>query len=310
VKTAAQVAPPVLSVVVVALDGGGNLARCLQALQRQDAPPSMEIIVAIESRLHDVKMSEQFPDVEFIWPSPGRHTFAELRAAGVRMSSGEIVAITEDQCIPPARWCANVVAEHRARFNAAIGGPVDKEGSDSALNWAIYLRELGVGYMPPVTDGPSAQLTDCNVTYKRAALDTLAEIWRDAFHEPKVHGALIARGDPLWLAAGLLTMQQRSFQLGPALRERYEFGRLYGAMRVANVAAARRLLMAAASLLLPFLLVSRVFLTAFRKGRHQWQCFRALFFLSLFAAVWSWGELLGYLTALPPANWRSGQRAA
>ena len=301
---------PVLSVVIVALDGGKNLARCIRALKTQQGPPAMELIVAIENRLHDPKMAEQFPDVGFVWPSPGRHTFAELRAAGVRITSGEIVAITEDQCIPPPNWCANVVAAHRERPNTAIGGPVDKEGSDTALNWAIYLRELGVGYMPPVTDGPSSQLTDCNVTYKRASLDAMADIWRDAFHEPKVHEALEARGDHLWLASGLLTMQQRSFRLGPALRERYEFGRLYGAMRVTNVPASRRMMMAAASLVLPFLLVSRVFLSAFHKGRHRWQCFRALFFLSLFAAVWSWGELLGYLTALPPVNWRAGQRTA
>jgi len=306
----ATASAPELSVIIVALDGGANLARCIQALQAQQSAPGMEIIVAIESRLHDARMAEQFPEVEFIWPSPGRHTFAELRAAGVRNSSGAIVAITEDQCIPPANWCANVVAAHRALPNTAIGGPVDKQGGDSALHWAIYLRELGVGYMPPVSDGPSPQLTDCNVTYKRAAIDTLADIWRDAFHEPKVHEALEARGDHLWLASGLLTMQQRSFRLGPALRERYEFGRLYGAMRVANVPAAGRMLMAAASLALPFLLVSRVFLTAFRKRRHRWQCFRAVFYLSLFAAVWSWGELLGYLTAQPPANWRADRAAS
>ena len=300
---------PELSVIIVALDGGANLERCIRALQEQASPPAMEIIVAIESRLHDAQMSERFPDVEFIWPSPGRHTFAELRAAGVRMSSGTIVAITEDQCIPPRDWCANVVAAHRAQPNSAIGGPVDKQGADTALNWAIYLRELGVGYMPPVQDGPSAQLTDCNVTYKRATLDAIADVWRDAFHEPKVHEALAARGEKLWLAAGLLTMQQRSFKLGAALRERYEFGRLYGAMRVANVALEKRLLMAAASLILPLLLVSRVLLTTMRKGRHRAQCVRALPHLLLFASVWSWGELLGYLTALPPANWRKDRAA-
>ncbi len=295
--------------IIVALDGGQNLRRCIQALQAQASPPAMEIIVALESRLHEAQMAEQFPQVEFVWPSPGRHTFAELRAAGVRMSSGKIVAITEDQCIPPSEWCANIVAAHRARPNTAIGGPVDKQGRDSALNWAIYLRELGVGYMPPVHDGHSPQLTDCNVTYKRAALDQFAEVWRNSFHEPKVHGTLEERGDPLWLSPALLTFQQRSFQLRPALRERYEFGRLYGAMRVANAPLSRRLVMAGGALLLPFLLVARVFLAAFRKQRHRAQCFRSVFFLLLFAAVWSWGELLGYLTAQPPENWRSGERA-
>lgn len=307
---ALQQTHPELSVVVVALDGGGNVVRCLQALHCQQSAPTMEIIVAIESRLHDPQVAGRFANVKFVWPSTGRHTFAELRAAGVRASSGEIVAITEDQCIPPLHWCANIIAAHKARPNTAIGGPVDKEGCDTALHWAIYLRELGVGYMPPVQDGPSPQLTDCNVTYKRASLDALRETWNAEFHEPKVHEALQARGDKLWLSPELLTLQQRSFRLGAALRERYEFGRLYGAMRVASVPLLRRLMMAAASAVLPFLLVGRVVFTTLQKGRHRFQCFRALPYLSLFAAVWSWGELLGYLTALPPANWRGDRRPA
>lgn len=295
--------------VVVALDGGSNLSRCIQALRQQSTPPALEIVVAIESRLHHPKMAEQFQDVEFIWPSPGRHTFAELRAAGVLASHGEIVAITEDQCIPPPDWCANIVAAHGTQPSTAIGGPVDKQGSDTALNWAIYLRELGVGYMPPVTDGPSAHLTDCNVTYKRAGLDSIADLWRPAFHEPRVHQALQARGEKLWLAPALLILQQRSFRVGPALRERYEFGRLYGAMRVAEVPFARRLMMALASVILPLLLVARVLLATFRKRRHTGQCLRALPFLFLIAFVWSWGEFLGYLTGQPPADWRKEKPA-
>lgn len=295
---------PVLSVVIVALDGGRNLVRCIEALQRQRAATPMEIIVAIESGKHDPQVAIQFPDVEFHWPSPGQHTFAELRAAGVRMARSEVVAITEDQCIPPPDWCANVVAAHRALPYTAIGGPVDKQGKDMALNWAIYLRELGVGYMPPVADGPSPHLTDCNVTYKRAGLDRITHVWHDAFHEPRVHEALRARGEKLWLSPALLTLQQRSFELGPALRERYEFGRLYGAMRVAGVPLARRFLMAAASPILPFLLLARVLLATVRKGRHVAQCLRALPFIFLIAVVWSWGEFLGYLSGQPPANWR------
>lgn len=270
----------------------------------------MEIVVAIEARLHDPKIPAQLAGVTFVWPSTGRHTFAELRSAGVRASSGEIVAITEDQCIPPPHWCANIVTTHKARPNTAIGGPVDKVGRDAALHWAIYLRELGVGYMPPVEEGPSPQLTDCNVTYKRASLDALRETWNDAFHEPKVHEALQARGDKLWLSPGLLTFQQRSLGHRAALRERYEFGRLYGALRVADVPLFRRLLMTAAAILLPSLLVSRVVLATLRKGRHRFQCFRALPYLILLAAVWSWGEALGYLTALPPANWRGARKPA
>lgn len=298
-------ATPQVSVVIVVLDGNQNLVRCLEALQRQQSPPPMEIIVAHDERLADVAdWQRRFAGVRFVH-SPRLRNFPVMRTAGARVARGAIIAVTEDQCIPPPDWCRNIVAAHAAQRAAAIGGPVDKQGRDSALNWAIYLRELGVGYMPPVADGPSAHLTDCNVTYKRAALEAIADVWREEFHEPQVHGALQARGETLWLAPGLLTLQQRTFALGAALRERYEFGRLYGSLRVKGTPLSKRLVMALASLLLPLLLTARVVLTAFRKGRHRWQCIRTLPHLFLLAGMWSWGEFLGYLTAQPSASRRA-----
>ncbi len=302
-----QVPAPDLSVLVIVLGPQPNLARCLKALRQQVLPGSqtLEIIVPCDARVpHALPLRDQFPAVRFL-PVGGQQSFAALRSAGLLASRAPIVAITEDQCIPPRDWCANALAAHRLHAAAAIGGSVDKQGADTALNWAIYLRELGVGYMPPVADAPSPHLTDCNVTYKRAALDAIAGVWRDEFHEPQVHGALRARGGELRLSPALLTLQQRSFQLGAAIAERYDFGRLYGSLRVKDAPRVKRLVLAAAALLLPFLLTARVVLTAFRKRHHRWQSIRTLPHLLLLSGVWAWGELVGYLTAIPPATRRA-----
>ncbi|MGH9859879.1 MAG: glycosyltransferase [Candidatus Acidiferrales bacterium] len=302
-----QAPAPDLSVVVIVLGPQPNLARCLTALQQQALPgaQSFEIIVPCDDRSsHAQPLRDEFPGVQFLVLKAGQKSFAALRSAGLLASRAPIVAITEDQCIPPRDWCANILAAHRLHAAAAIGGSVDKQGADTALNWAIYLRELGVGYMPPVADAPSLHLTDCNVTYKRAALDAIAGVWREEFHEPQVHGALQARGGELRLSPALLTFQQRSFQLDAAVAERYDFGRLYGSLRVKDASVAKRVLLAAAALLLPFLLTARVLLTAFRKRHHRWQSIRTLPHLLLLSGVWAWGELLGYLTAKLPATRR------
>lgn len=297
---AGAAAVPQLSVVVVVLGGGAHLVRCLESLGQQAGAPAMEIVVPHDDRQADVAaFGERFPQVNFLHLS-GRRTYAQLRAAGVRASCGKVVAVTEDQCIPPPAWCANVLAAHSAA-HAAIGGPVEKHEPDTPLNWAIYLRELG-GYMPPMAEGPSRSLTDCNVTYKRAALDAIVDLWQQSFHEPQVHAALQERGETLWLSPALLTFQQRTLELGPALAERYEFGRLYGSMRAATTPTAKRLLLIVASPLLPVLLLGRAVLTVLRKRRHGMACVRALPYLALFATVWAWGEFLGYLTRRPPAS--------
>lgn len=290
---------PALSVVVVILGGGPHLERCLRALRGQKRAPATEVIVPFgDCQMDMTRIRQQNPGVKFLHV-PGRPSYARLRAEGLRAALGRIVAITEDQCIPPEGWCANVVAAH-ASPHAAIGGPVDKQGPDNLLNWAIYLRELGA-YMSPLPEGPSAQLTDCNVSYKRGALQAIAPVWADEFHEPEVHRALRQQGESLWLSGALQTFQQRSVRLGPALRERYEFGRLYGSLRVKDISAANRFLLVVGSPLLPFLLLARVMRWVLVKRRHVSVCLAAMPYLLLFSAAWSWGELIGYLTRRGPA---------
>ena len=122
--------PPLqVSVIVVALDGGANLERCLEALAHQEACPSMEVLVAINSDVHVRQHEQRYPQVQFVVPQT-RSTFAELRGAAVKRSRGRIVAITEDQCIPPARWCAPVVARRVSRGWVDPPTPLDGAVND------------------------------------------------------------------------------------------------------------------------------------------------------------------------------------
>jgi hypothetical protein len=288
---------PELSVVVIVLAGGPHLVRCLDALLRQKGAPAMEVIVAHDDTLREAtSLMQRFPDVKLLRVS-GKHSYAELRSAGMRASGGEVVALTEDQCIPPENWCARVLAAHVSP-HAAIGGPVEKHRPDRPLNWAIYLRELGT-FMPPVDEGFASTLTDCNVSYKRAELEAIEPVWSAAFHEHQVHAALRERGRTLWLSPALITYQQRSLRLCPAVAERYAFGRLYGGLHARDVSVGKRLGLIAASPLLPALLMIRVLSSVVRKRRHFGACFAALPYLMLFSLVWSYGEFVGYVTGQP-----------
>jgi hypothetical protein len=281
-------------VVVVTLDGGESLARCLKALSQQQNPPAMEILVIHDHRLEEPgAWPHRFPQAQFIfWPYP--RNYPAMRAAGVRAARGSIVAATEDQCMPPPAWCANIVQEHAIQPAAAIGGPVEKHRPDSLLNWAIYLREFGE-YTPPLPAGPSATLTDCNVTYKRAALDPIVDVWRQEFHEPQVHSALLERGETLWLSPALQTEQQRSFAFSFALRERFHFGRLFGRLRLPALHPASRALLILLSPALPFLLTARVLVRALRKRKYVGVTLLATPYLLLLSTAWSLGEFAAYL---------------
>jgi hypothetical protein len=292
-----SLATPQLTVVVIVLQGRKSLCRCLTALSRQVGVEYFEIIVPYDERFSELfACRKDFPEVQFL-PFVGIRTYAELRALGVREARGEIIALMEDHCTPEFDWCAQILKAHAAP-HAAIGGAVDKETTDSALNWALYFADY-VRYKNPVPEGPTNELTDCNVTYKRSALDAIADVWHAEFHEPVVHGALQARGETLWLSPHIVVHQQRSLRIGDALRDRYAFGRLFGSGRVSSISPLQRLIHIGSAILLPLLLVGRIAAHIFRKRCCMIEFVRALPALVLLNTIWAWGELVGYLTGRP-----------
>ncbi len=299
---------PPLSVIVVILAGREYLVRCLEALERQQGVERPEILVPHDETLVGVSaLGRRFRDVRFL-AHEGRKTFAELRAAGFRATRGEVVALTEDHCSPEPTWCQAILDLHRGPW-AAVGGPVDKRGPDTMLNWAIYLSDFG-RYMNPVAEGSAGYLTDCNVAYKGASLEATAQLWQREFHETTVNWALQDQGKQLLLSRRVAVRQQRTLRLGYALGERYRFGRLFASTRVAGASPARRVFYATASVVLPAILLLRVYRNVFGKRRFDTPFLRIIPELVLLNLVWAWGEVMGYLTARaapalrPPATAR------
>lgn len=295
---------PSLSVVVVILAGPKYLVRCLEALEKQQGTDAFEIVVPHDDSLEAVPALEhRFPNVRFV-RQEGSRTLAELRAAGFQAARGDVVALTEDHCSPDKRWCATVLELHQGPW-AAVGGSVDKRGPDTTLNWAVYLADFG-RYMNPVAEGPSPYLSDHNITYKRAALDATAELWRREFHDTTVNWALQEKGEPLVLSRRLIVRQQRKLAWGDALAERYRCGRLFAGTRVVGAGLGKRAVWATSSVALPAVLVLRMLRNVASKRRWDVPFLRALPALAVLDVVWAWGEVVGYVTgraapAPPPA---------
>jgi hypothetical protein len=299
--SSAPVDQALLSVVVVPYAGVEAMRSCLDALARQEHPGSVEIIVPIDEETITWQSLAHHAARPRMVRVPGRRGPAARRAVGVREARGAIVAITEDHCLPEPGWCAAVRKAHAAP-HAAIGGPVDKQEPDGALGWALYLCDYG-RYMSPMAEGAATALTDCNVSYKRAALDAIADVWRDAFHETSVHWALAKRGETLWLAPEMRVRQRRRRPLGEAMRERYVHGRIYAGTRVLETPLARRAALAAMAPALPVIIAQRAMRHAARGG-HVGRAALALPAIVATGVAWSLGELVGYVTGHGPAEAR------
>jgi len=295
---------PDLSVVVVAFVGEQYLRRLLDALTQQ-VTDQTEVIVVCDELIGDIAWFQaHYPDVDFV-RLDNRRSPAILRAVGVARARGRIVALVEDHCVPAPDWTRQVIAAHEGEATA-VGGAMEKgfppdEKSDSALNWALYLADYS-RYALPMAEGRSGAASDCNVSYKREALQEIASSWNEEFHENIVHAELEKRGKILWFSPRIVVYEQRSMTWSQTLHDRYSFGRLFGSTRVVNASPVKRLAMSAAAILLPPLLVARVTGNVVRRRRYFGALARASGPLVIVASAWVAGELVGYVTGKADAS--------
>jgi hypothetical protein len=305
-------ADPLLTVVVTVVSDTAeradtsHLEGCLEALRSQIDPPRMEVLVTCDAHLAGIQeLQQRFPDIGFISveklrtarSGPSREHHDELRGIGIQRARAPMVALIEDCGRPDSRWCAEMVKAHAQPY-AAVGGAMEN-GIDRPLNWAVYFGDFG-RYQNPVPRGPSPYVSDANVCYKRAALEGVADSWADTYNEARVHAALTRRGEILALSPDVIVFQHRlNLRLGPALMERYVWGRSYAAVRVETLAGSRRAVLAALCPLLPLMLLLRQFKNVLGTKRNRGAFLRALPLTALLDIAWSYGEFVGYVSGHP-----------
>jgi hypothetical protein len=300
-----------LSVVVTVVDGGATLERLLRGLTAQDRPPTREVLVPWDESVSDpAGLAARFPAVRFVpmgavttrrpidSPAGQHELYDRRRAAGLALASGDLVAILEDRGVPRPDWARGVVAAHRELPHAVIGGAIEN-GRDGRLNWAVYFCDFG-RYQLPFEAGPRPYVSDVNICYKRRALEATRELWRERYHETTVHWALLRAGEVLFLSPDFAVDQMRDdLTLRRVLRERVGWGRLFAYTRARDVSTGRRLVLAALSPLLPFVLLLRHLRGRVTRHRGVGTFLAVSPVVFLLLAAWSLGELIGYATGEP-----------
>ena len=295
--------------VVTLVDGGDQLRRCLAALAEQANLPALEVLIPYDDSVGDLAaLRKEFSGFRFIALGPvdterrsasaaGQHElFDRRRAAALAVATGDIVAMLEDRGVPRHDWAATMLDLHRRYEHEVIGGAVDWAGR-GILSWAVYACDFG-RYESVHSDGAREFLTDCNLSYKRGAVDATRSLWRERYHETQVHDQLRRDGAVLWFSPEAVVEEARAgLRLAPLLAERIAWGRLYGAIRLTGASHRQRWLRAMAAAVLPLLLYLRIVLR--HAGRTPGRLVMATPALLCLLAAWTMGECVGYLTGEP-----------
>jgi hypothetical protein len=163
-------------------------------------------------------------------------TVPRMRRKG-SAARGDVVALTEDDCVVDAQWCGAVIRAHREPW-VAVGGAVEPGPYTRASDWAVYFFEYG-RFMLPFDQRESSVLPGNNVSDKRRALAEKGLVETEGFHDVFVHQPGIGRvadGDH----AGSAVTNRNAWPRSYLTVNPFHHGRGFAARRVAGQSCASR----------------------------------------------------------------------
>lgn len=305
--TGSAAAPTSVSVGVVAICGPERLDLCLAALRDQKEAPPFDVVVVYDPALRGIEEIAAEYGARAV-SNAGQRTPLELASRAISETTGDLVLLTEDHCIPAPDW-VRTMCDAQGPGRAVVGGRVEIRPDAGPVDWAFYFVDF-FRYAAPVERGPSPSLTVCNAAYSRAHLEAIRGTWSTIFHETAVNEALREHFGDLWLEPESEVAMRRHVTFREAVRERYAFGRLFGCTRLDFCSRAKRLFYVATATLLPFLLLGRMAHKGLGAAALRGPFLHAAPALVALVLAWSLGEWLGYLTRRRPGSLVAAQERA
>jgi predicted dehydrogenase len=299
---------PLVSIVVTIVEGGAYVRDFLQSIADFEDPPPLDVIVPYDASVADVAAyAAEFPFVRFmdlgtitpirpITSEAGKHElYDRRRSAGLAAAKGDIIGILEDRGRPAKNWARVLVSLYEETGRNVIGGAIECQEPASPINFAFWTTDFG-RYGRPFRSGPADWVSDVNLSYSRKALEETRHLWKERYHEPIVHWHLIGKGEELWLSDELVVNHVRPKEtLKRLLPERFQWGRLFGEIRVRDMPDGKRFALIAASPIIPPMLWLRHFRLQASKGRGM-RYLKALPYVMILSTAWTLGEVWGYIT--------------
>jgi Glycosyl transferase family 2 len=159
---------PHLSVVLVAGLQRSRAQRVLDALARQTAADSIEVVVVdlADTRCPRLNISGALRHVYADRPAIAR--WGAARAEGVRLASADVVGFIEDHCFPEREWAEVLIAAFRGPW-AAVGYSFTNANPQTYISRASLLARYGQ-FVHPARPGQAPLVSGNNVAYRRPLL--------------------------------------------------------------------------------------------------------------------------------------------
>ena len=289
-------AGPSLSVVLACIDEGQAIRTTVAHLARQTAAREIELVLvgAPGARLApEPDIAVAFAGVRTV-EIGAVDSIARANAAGIRVATAPVVALSEDHCFPEPGWAAALIDAHRGRWSV-VGPAVANANPGSSVSWADFV----IGYGPwalPIETGEAPFLPGHNSSYKRGVLLALGDRLEEMLAaETVLHVELRSAGHRLLRCAAARVRHVNFSRPRSWTRVQLHNGRVFAGVRAREWAPARRAAYALASPLIPLVRLARCAGPVRRIARADRRIVRAVPFLVLGLLLDGAGQFLGYL---------------
>jgi hypothetical protein len=287
--------PMTLSVIVAVQHAATNLPDVVAALE-MGRHPDVEFIFAHTPEDGETpRLLPALPNVRALCLRRGS-LIPHLWREGIRSARGQCVATTTAACVPAPGWVNRLIAADMSGI-AGLGGTIANDPEALARDWAVFLLRYAA-YAPPRRGGEVVEIAADNALYLREQILREADLLEEGFFEPGFHARFRARGLGLRIDPSLRVTHRNRYTTGQFLRQRVAHGRAFGRERAEGLPWPRRLLLAVASPLLPFIFLGKIVAATRRNHQLFSNLLRASPWLTLFLLGWGAGEARGYIDSL------------